>query len=888
MRKVHFQLQHFFFVLLATLSSQNIFAQCGTLVWSDEFDETTVDETKWAYDIGNGCDQGLCGWGNSELQSYTNSTNNVRINDGVLEIEARNNNGTYTSAKLTTFGLHSWQYGRFEARIKLAAGTGLWPAFWMLPVSGSWPQTGEIDIMENRGDRMDEVGGTLHYGSSFPYNQNDGTSYHLESGSFADDFHVFACEWEEGEIRWYVDDVLYKTETEDPYTLDPGSSDNLWPWNDQEFYLILNLAIGGENTWYTGTQAADFGTSAVMEIDYVRVYSSAQPDVAIDGETIVFDTDVTTYSVEDATGQSYEWVVPDGAEIISGEGTNEITVDWSDSEGGQLELYITHSSGTCSGNTFFYTLDISVFENICGFIFESFDDPAAMVPGYISGTLTETTNPGTNTVNTSVDVGQYVRNSNEQYDVIIYEEAVLSDAADYTSGELVLKMDVRTDAPVGTTVEVQIGNVEAAGTYPSGVHSNFTATTTVTNEWETLTFSYLSSPDPNGASYSENLDRLVILFNGNSWTDDTYYFDNIRHEIVGDYSELEISGSQTVEEFEEGVEFTVAGLSTGSSVSWSVPEGAEIVSEDGSTVTVNFGEYSGTLSASEVAESGCTAQTEEIAVIVGGNSCSLFAAEFSDGSVDSLITVVGDGDFVFSEVDNNWVINSSGYGEWTHITYDIYDEDGTYSIDFSDSDNAPVLYIRAKASGNAVFAPTLVDGNGVDAANQYLYPVNRLELTTEFQEFEIDFNGQMWNENSSTVLDSTNITQIDFRINPGFISYPYTGTNQTYNSSFLGNIEIDYIRIGEECILSSTKKNVVLESTVEIFPNPANNEVRISNIDLSSISSMEIINGQGESIYTYEEISNELVTLPETMNSGIYYLVINTENGSYVEKLVKL
>lgn len=793
--------RHIMLVVSSLLIAGASFGQCGQLVWSDEFDETSLDLTKWNYDLGNGCPN--CGWGNSELQNYTNSNNNIRINGGKLEIEAVVSNNNYTSARITTQGVHSWKYGRFEMRAKMPSGTGVWPAFWMLPVNGNWPTTGEIDIMELRGDRPEEIGGTLHYGSSFPANQNDGTSFVLDDseGTFADDFHVFAVEWEEGEIRWYLDDELYKTETENPKTLNPGSSSTAWPWDDQEFYIIINLAVGGSNTPYTGFQDPSFGTSALMEVDYVRVFDAAQPTANIDGPVKVFDQSISTYSVENNTNESYLWTVPSDATITNGQGTNSITVDWGFSEGGDVTLSLEHISGACVGGTFFYTHPVEVFTNSCEFDFENFDDQAAMTPGYRDGDLSDINNPGSNAINSSSLVGEYKRNGGSQFDVLIYEGAILDPALEYVGGEKVFKVDVRTDAVVGTSIELQVGNSDFSGDFPNGVHSTYTAVTTVRNQWETLTFSYSQSPDPNGASYENNLDRMIFLFAPNTFTSNTFYFDNVRRDLSPSTSTITLTGTQVIEENEIDVVFTATGGDSNSMYDWTLPVGATITTGAGtSSIVADFALSGGIISVTERVESGCTGEPALLQVSVGGNSCALFADEFDDANTSSWITVNGEAGFVSSEAGSDWTISSTGHDEWANITYDINNGTNAVSLDFTQVGNNPLMHIRAKASSPVLLTATLLDANGIAAANQFLSPLNNLELTTEYQEFTIDFNGQLWDEfNGGGELNTSDIEKVRLAINGGYASFPVAG----FGNSFVGDIQIDYIRIGDECETST-------------------------------------------------------------------------------------
>ncbi|MEM1057542.1 MAG: glycoside hydrolase family 16 protein [Bacteroidota bacterium] len=245
------------------------------LVWSDEFDGAELDETKWEYQLGDGCPD-LCGWGNAELQSYTRE--NTEVSNGTLKItalrEIAGNDTSYTASRLRTLGRGDWTYGRFEIKAKLPTGQGLWPAIWLLfseDTYGGWAASGEIDIMEAVGDKPDEIFGTIHYGGPFPANTFSGEEFRLASGDFTDDFFVFAIEWEEGEIRWYVNNVLYATRTSDDW-FTTGSNNPAAPF-DHAFHMILNVAVGGN---LPGSPDATTVFPQTMEVDYVRVYERAE------------------------------------------------------------------------------------------------------------------------------------------------------------------------------------------------------------------------------------------------------------------------------------------------------------------------------------------------------------------------------------------------------------------------------------------------------------------------------------------------------------------------------------------------------------------------------------------------------------------------------------
>jgi beta-glucanase (GH16 family) len=242
------------------------------LVWADEFDGSSVDLNNWEFQIGDGCAIGLCGWGNNELEWYR--AENARVEDGYLIITAKREvfqGRQYTSVRLRTLRKGDWTYGRFEMRAKLPTGQGLWPAFWMLPtdsVYGGWAASGEIDIMELVGREPNRVYGTLHYGAAWPNNVSSGTSYALREGTFADDFHVFALEWERGEIRWYVDNVHYQTQTSWRTAGHPFPA----PF-DQRFHILLNVAVGGN---WPGPPNQTTVFPQTMVVDYVRVYQKTR------------------------------------------------------------------------------------------------------------------------------------------------------------------------------------------------------------------------------------------------------------------------------------------------------------------------------------------------------------------------------------------------------------------------------------------------------------------------------------------------------------------------------------------------------------------------------------------------------------------------------------
>ncbi|WP_421419585.1 family 16 glycosylhydrolase [Pseudoalteromonas lipolytica] len=302
------------------------------MIWEDDFNGDSIDDGKWNFEVD------CAGGGNNEKQCYTDSKDNAFVENGILNIVAlpaeEGATKPYTSARLNTRYKADFKYGRFEMRAKLPSGQGAWPAFWMMPtdeVYGGWPRSGEIDIVEAVNLKVptddgleSNIYGTLHYGKEWPNNDQSGKAYTFDQASNpADDFHTYAIEWQEGEIRWYVDDYLYATQRKSEllynasgealalkhkgwyseyFDQTTGELTTFWDASpyDQEFYLILNFAVGGdwpENVNATGIDTSAFENGQAFEIDYVRVYECAQnPDTGKGCETVRPGYD----SVEDA------------------------------------------------------------------------------------------------------------------------------------------------------------------------------------------------------------------------------------------------------------------------------------------------------------------------------------------------------------------------------------------------------------------------------------------------------------------------------------------------------------------------------------------------------------------------------------------------------------
>ena len=239
------------------------------LVWSDEFDKSSLDSSNWTAEIGTGSN----GWGNNELQYYTNRTENLQVTGGNLVITARKENyggKNYTSARIKSQGLRNFTYGKIEARIKLPTGQGLWPAFWMLGSNFStagWPYCGEIDIME-RVNTNSFVNGTVHWDA------NGYASYGRESGYIDfSGYHVYSVEWDSNYIRWFVDGVQFNE-----FYIANGTG------NTEEFqrphFILLNLAVGGN---WPGSPNSQTPFPSQMLVDYVRVYQATAPTSIVSG-----------------------------------------------------------------------------------------------------------------------------------------------------------------------------------------------------------------------------------------------------------------------------------------------------------------------------------------------------------------------------------------------------------------------------------------------------------------------------------------------------------------------------------------------------------------------------------------------------------------------------
>jgi len=236
-----------------------------SMAWQDEFNGSTLDEASFNFELGDGCPN-LCGWGNNELQLYTDEPSNVILENGSLVIRAtRETSRDFRSGRITTKDKRSFKYGRIDVRAKITRGQGMWPAIWMLGQNiddVGWPASGEIDIMENVGHLAATSHGTAHWGPrGRGYSTFDGSSLTIDE-DFAERFHVFSLVWEEDLIEWYIDETKF-------FTLTPANTrGEAWRFNE-EFFFIFNVAVGGN---WPGNPDSTTEFPQQMDVDYIRVF----------------------------------------------------------------------------------------------------------------------------------------------------------------------------------------------------------------------------------------------------------------------------------------------------------------------------------------------------------------------------------------------------------------------------------------------------------------------------------------------------------------------------------------------------------------------------------------------------------------------------------------
>ncbi|HSZ25888.1 MAG TPA: family 16 glycosylhydrolase [Cytophagaceae bacterium] len=497
-------------LLFSTFFSYTSQAQCPTLLWSDEFNGTSLNTANWNYDTGS---PGV----NNELEIYTSRPQNVSVSGGNLVITALQENYggySYTSGKIDSYGKQNFKYGRFEARIQLPSTQGLWPAFWMMPensVYGSWPASGEIDIMEEIGSNPYKDFGTIHYGPNPANAQSSGGTY-TGINNLSTGFHTYAVEWKPDTINWYLDEHNFYTVTA------TSISPQAWPF-DQNFFIILNVAVGG---WFGGNPDATTIFPQTMLVDYVRVYSNPHT-VFINGKDEALANESYSFTVKDPQATSFAWSVPPGSTITSGQGTDSIQVMIGANSG---IVSVAINTTACGADTL--TKNLPVLSNGCDLIFDDFESNQHIAYNSSTGTAYNpaTANPSPNSVNSSSTVAFYTRNT-IQYDLLYYATDLINNSVDYENGNRTLYMNVNTNAPVGTVINWQFENSELSSTqsYPIGRRAVFVGTTTMQNQWENIKFTLSSTPDLTTAPTS--IDQFTFLFAPNTYTNYNFYLDNL-------------------------------------------------------------------------------------------------------------------------------------------------------------------------------------------------------------------------------------------------------------------------------------------------------------------------------------------------------------------------
>lgn len=482
------------------------------LVWSDEFTGTVLNEEYWSYELGNGCPN-LCGWGNNELQSYTNSNNNIKVQNGNLVITAINNNNNWTSARIRSINKFDFCLGRVEVRAKIPAGRGFWPAAWFLPSEyyyGTWPISGEIDLLETRGQEPEKTLGTIHYGPLFPNNQYTGGEYNDPSGTFAEDYHVFEVNWTSESIIWKVDGVQFTEKTRN----DVG--DFRWPF-DRNFHALLNFAVGGN---FLGNPDATTPSTADFTVDYIRVYQDPENTIISGPEAVFRSNDQHLFYVQDIPGYSVNWIVPPGTQIIEGQGTSQIEVVWGFGSG-DIQAELIGADQTVTLSHF-----VQVLPDSCS---EVFDDREAgsriFWVGGDGGYSAYSNNPSTDAVNPSTTVSRYERNGGAQYDVLQFSNDLVKNATLLENESKKIEMKFYSNAPIGTEVQISLEKrAILSQPYPNGRRTLLNAFTTKMNEWELLTFEYVTTPD--GNTQPDEIDQLTVLIAPNTFTNSVSYIDD--------------------------------------------------------------------------------------------------------------------------------------------------------------------------------------------------------------------------------------------------------------------------------------------------------------------------------------------------------------------------
>lgn len=493
------------------------------LVWSDEFEGNSLDTSKWSYDIGTGD----WGWGNNELQYYTDRTDNVAVSDGVLKITAKQesyNGSSYTSGKIKTQDLHSFKYGKIEARIAAPNGQGFWPAFWMLGSNYStagWPYCGEIDIFEHV-NTEDTVYGTVHWDASGHANYG-GTI----SGIDVSQYHVYSIEWDEDYITWYCDGVQYHQ-----IAITDGTGDT----NEfhEAFFLILNLAVGG--TW-PGSPDSTTTFPSTMYVDYVRVYqegSSGSSDSGSSGSTSTSSDSIADSFSNWTFYNGSDWAGAYAANTVNSDTQTTVTIA-SAGYGGEWGIQFYDPSLTFEvGKTYNVSFDIT-------------STAAKKIGVYLQ-------NSGTDLINQTISLP-----ANTQQSV-----SLTSTAAVATDGAIYLSMGNLDSSEANVATTLYISNFKIAATDGSSSGSTDSGSTDSGSTDSGST----STTEGYGVAYASS-NTATAYVNNSSWAD-------IHYQINGG-AQMNVRMTQSG----TAASYTISGLNSGDTVTywftyWDVTNGGAV------------------------------------------------------------------------------------------------------------------------------------------------------------------------------------------------------------------------------------------------------------------------------------------------------------------------
>ncbi|HTF84357.1 MAG TPA: discoidin domain-containing protein [Cellvibrio sp.] len=524
---------------LAMLAASNTsFAQsaCGwTEVWRDDFN--TLNQQVWSAEVNGD------GGGNNELQFYTDRPENLYVENGLLNIKAIREayqGKTWTSARLRSKNGKDFTYGKMEARIKLPNGSGTWPAFWMMPSelprdSHGWPNGGEIDIME-AGGTTEEIHGTLHYGPYWPYNGNTGwpdpslNTIHPEAGRTKTEFQTYAVEWYPDRIVWLVNDVPKLSMTREQLDGPNPVRSNWDAFYNRPFHFILNLAIGG---WFSGNPDGSEAPIQLMQVDHVAVYKNADT-WSVEGDTYAYRGETRkTYRIDGPAGASYQWSVPAGVNILSGQGSREITVSIGNSARNG-DFSVTFNTGCAGTQTFSKPVTIEQGDVQVVTDYEDGLGVTHLQNGFALTQSGVTTNPAPGGINTSNSVLHYIRDASQQWDNLKLTGFGNIDAGELRSGRAKLFADVYFTAGnslLGKDLGGGLENSAAAGAAEpwdgnTGRLARFLGTMGKPGQWHTVELYYTGTPDSNIAA--SEADSLVFMVHAGFNLPAELYLDNIR------------------------------------------------------------------------------------------------------------------------------------------------------------------------------------------------------------------------------------------------------------------------------------------------------------------------------------------------------------------------